>query len=180
MDKSDETVYTLNVESTYNGLKSLWGVEMITDPNYIQAKPYMSSHLQVEVDLEKIKKEEYIILKNSRKERIKVLIKPNLEASREKNYLFKLGKSSISSDTVSFNVISKENGKNVPWDVTYSGQPISYEITKLKTKLSLKLNSVIYTQCNSLVELTQKKSNKVIKIYLVHKDSNSVEIEKTD
>lgn len=172
--------FDFNVLSEYNGKYCHWWVDLISDANNISAKPYMTTNISIDINLENIKKQEFIILKNSYNERYKIVITPNLEAIREKEYIFKLGKNTISGKTISFSIISKENGKAVPWNVTYDGKPLSYDIVQLKTKLTLTLNSTIYNEMGSVIELTQEKSNKKIRIELTHKDSESVDIKKTD
>jgi hypothetical protein len=179
-ESGEINTFNLSVESVYNGSNCSWGVDLISTPTLIKAFPFMSSQLKVMVNVEKIKKEEFITLKNARGEYFEIFIKPNLEAIREKNYTFKLGKSTVSGKTASFNIVSRENGKNVPWVISYMEYPDSYEINVTKTKLTLTLVSDIRTRCTSIIELAQEKSDKKVRIYLVHEDSDSIEIEKTD
>jgi hypothetical protein len=179
-DEQDE--YVLDVLSEENGLHCSWGIDTIVGSRYLNVSTSGRDKLEISVNLDKFKKKGLIILKNVIGEKLRIIVLPNLEATREKNYVFKLGKTSVSGKTMTINVISKENGKNIPWEITYDGKPISYDISKLKTKFSVTLTSIPYSELTSLFELTQDKSNKKITIKLFHKDADSIEIleEKTD
>jgi len=168
-DYSEEIL--LKIDSQYTCI-----VSYVTDSNAIKAKIVKSNMLLINVDIESVKKDCYIAIQNIRREMIKILIKPNLEVLREKKYVFKLGKHYISGKTITFNVISKENGKEEPWSVEYDGEPMSYIIDKKKNKISFTLTSTIFSEIISKIILKQDKSDKTIEINLYHKDSNSVEL----
>jgi hypothetical protein len=151
----------------------------VSDKDVLNVSLVSSNKVVIGIDLPNLKQDGIIILKDIRNERFVIRLKPNLEAIREKKYIFKLGKNSVDGKTITFNVISKENGSNEPWSVSYSGEPISYDIEKLKTKLSLTIKSELYNEFISLIKLRQDNSGKEISIRLKHENSNSVELYET-
>ena len=71
---------------------------------------------------------------------------------------------------------NQENGVNEPWSVFTDMSPVSYNVDKKKTKVTLTLTMELATESMSTVVLRQDNSGKEIKIKLKHADSNSVEL----
>ena len=176
LNESTDEVYTLSVDSFMGKISIPWNVSSISDIENISASLSSNSTLKIDVNINELKKDGVIVLKNLRKERINIILKHNIEASREKVYEFKLGKHTIDGKSITFNIISKENGKNEPWSIVYDGKPISYSINKTKTKVTFTLSMILATEFVSHIVLQQDNSGKEIEIKLKHVDSNSVEL----
>ena len=165
----------LEIDSSINGFPLTWGIYYVSTP-IIKAESVYGNKLFLDVNLKDLKTNGTIILRNTSHERITITVTPNIEEIREKNYIFKLGKDSVSGKTVTMNVISKENGKTEPWEVAKNGRPIGYKIAQTKTKLVIELNSILASEFTSKFELLQINSGKIINFQLKHVDNNSVEL----
>lgn len=167
----------LVVSSVYGDNKSSWKIYMVTNHDeHVDVSRMGPDNLVVTVDLEKLKDKFYIYLVNFRKESAKITVMPNIEMSREKVYSFSIGKYAIDGNSVSFNVTSKVNGKNHPWEVSYSGDPLSYKIDKLKTKASITLESNLEMDFVSTIRLRQDRSGKVVTMRIYHNKDGSIDM----
>jgi len=182
---SDE--YVLDLNKYANGEITLpvnsslpCNVSFVSDKTLINTSLIASKTLKLSVDTQELKKDGVVVVRNLRKEKIRIIIKPNIKESRERIYVFKLGKHTINEKSITFNVISKENGKTEPWHVSYDGKPISYVIRQTKTKITFTLSTILATEFTSNIQLKQDNSGKVINIKLKHKNNNSVQLEKVD
>ena len=175
LNNSMESHRELYINSYFDGTSVSWIVDYVSTPIVI-VHPFSENGISIDVNLEKLKEDGYIYLRNLMNDRFVIILKPNLEASRDKNYIFKLGKNTINDKTISINVISKENGKTEPWSIVRDGQPISYNISTTKTKITIELTMILSVEFTSSFELIQNNSNKTIKFGLKHADSNSVEL----
>ena len=183
--KSEEYMLDLNtsidshreliVDSSVNGSRITWVVSYVSNP-ILDVHSFSSNKLSIDTNLKELKNEEFIILKNIKKEQIVIIVKPNIEMSRERNYTFKLGKSTISGKTITINIVSKENGNTEPWEIIRHGEPISYEISKTKTKLTITLTAILASEIITNFELQQTNSGKIVTFQLKHKDNDSVEL----
>lgn len=151
-------------------------ISYVSNSDAIYAYIFEKNNISIEVDKKRLTKEGIIILKDLRKNTYKIILKPYYESFRERNYVFNLGKYSISGKSITFNVVSKENNINEPWSVLTDMSPVSYNVDKKKTKVSLTLTMELATESMSTVVLRQDNSGKEIKIKLKHVDSNSVEL----
>ena len=175
LNETEKNHFELNVKSTKNDFPCHWWIDFTSSNDTFNAKANGDNSLILNVNRDDIKKNELIFIKNAYKESVKVMIKPSLESLRVKNYIFKLGKYHIDGNEITFEIISSENGKNIPWDVIYDGKPLEYEIKKSTANISIKLMSILFGETKGVIELSQDKSNNKIKIILSHKDSNTVE-----
>lgn len=180
--EGQSNTYTLDLNDSNDSYRELlvnsstsWIISQVSS-EFISAYSFYGNSLGINADLKNIKKDCYIVLSNLAKERMIITVKPNIEMSRDKNYTFKLGKYAVSGNSITINVVSKENGKTEPWSIVTAGSPISYNISKLKTKLSLTLDMILGKEVKSLFEIVQDNSGKTIKFTLFHKDNDSVEI----
>ena len=85
-------------------------------------------------------------------------------------------KSYVGGKTITISIVSKENGKTEPWEITRNGSPIGYKINQTKTKLLIELNSILANEFISNFELLKTNSGKRINFQLNHVDNNSVEL----
>lgn len=177
LNKSVGDTHILSTDSK----NSLIFITYVSNRDAIYASVFKKKHILIKIiDFNKLKEDAVVIIQNLKRESIKVVIKPNIEKSRERNYVFKLGKHTVNNKSITLNVISKENGKTEPWHVSYDGKPISYIVSQTKTKITFTLSTILATEFTSNIQLKQDNSGKVINIKLKHKDNNSVELEKVD
>ncbi len=171
LSESVDNKYVLSTDSNDS-----INISYVSNSDAIYAYIFEKNNISIEVDKKKLTKEGVIILKDLRKNTYKIILKPDYESFRERNYVFNLGKHSISGKSITFNVVSKENGVNEPWSVFTDMSPVSYNVDKKKTKVTLTLTMELATESMSTVVLRQDNSGKEIKIKLKHADSNSVEL----
>jgi len=171
LSESVDSKYVLSTDSNDS-----INISYVSNSDAIYAYIFEKNNISIEVDKKKLTKEGVIILKDLRKNIYKIILKPDYESFRERNYVFNLGKHSISGKSITFNVVSKENGVNEPWSVLTDMSPVSYNVDKKKTKVTLTLTMELATESMSTVVLRQDNSGKKIKIKLKHADSNSVEL----
>ena len=175
--------HVLHVESVDdNGTFLPWGVEFTTNSKiYTDIKS--RDEMIVLINLESILKEEYILLRNYRGERVKVYIIPNTEVIRPKEYKFKITKKITDGRNLKVKILSKETTYEIPWECTYTGKPLSYEITPLSSDKSeyveIKLQGEIYNEIDIPIVFKQEKSGKEIKL-LLKQTNDSVEVIKAD
>ena len=172
-----------NVESKGEGDATIpWGVEMVSC-DLVIAKPGVANTLDINVDIDEVANECFILLRNYAKERMKITIIPNTELSSPKTYKFRISKKSTDGHKTRVRILSKENGKEIGWKCTYDGQPYNYSISPKKADKSGYVDIVLLDELlatvNSLIEFTQEKSGEVIQLRL--KQSNDyTEIIKAD
>ena len=165
-----------------NGNNISWGVEYSSSPS-IKAHIEGNSELVVEVPLEAIKRDEYVVLLNYKKERTRVVLKPNLEIIRPKTYKFKITSKKINGRQLRIKILSKEGDNEMPWRCTYQGQPLPYEITPLESDkgvhVDIKLIGEILGTYTSVIKFKQNDSNKEITLRL-RQSNDSVKIIEAD
>ena len=133
--------------------------------------------LKLDLNVESIKNVSYIVLKNTNGEMALIKIIPDEDEIGEKVYVFKTGKIEISGRTTTIVIVSKRNNKNWNWNVSYDGEPISYEFKTTKTKLIINNVDNFDEAALGYIALSQYKSNKKIKIWLRHKTCEETEID---
>lgn len=176
MNESTEGHRELKIDSIINGVYYNWMIYYVSDEN-INLTSFSNDKLAIDIDLEAFKKEAFVVIRNLKKENIKIIIKPNIELSRDKEYTLKLGKHTISGNSITLNVISKESGNSEPWSVHNIGEPLDYDISITKTKVTITLLSKLNTSMVGLFEIRQDKSGKAIRIRLKYEDTNTVELD---
>lgn len=176
-NESESNSRLLKINSTIGKMTIPWSVSYNPFPkNVVRITKMPDYSMKVEADLSLLKKENFFIVTNPRREEIKVFLKPNLELSRERIYIFKLGKSTTSGNSATINVISKENGKPEPWHVEYDGRPLKYDIQTKQNKITVTLLEDLLSSFTSTIVLEQDNSGKQIEFRLKHEDSDSVEV----
>ena len=168
-----------------NGSVIPFSVEIVSS-NYIQANTFGTNGLKLVVDTPNIQKDEYIIIKNSKNERTKLIFKPNPYFTMERKYKFKITRESIDKDgKLKLKILSKVNDMELGWKCTYMGQPISYDIAPINSNksdyviISNKVGNIILSDFHSLFKFTQNESNNVIR-YQLHNTPNGIIIDKKD
>jgi len=176
-NESESNSRLLKINSIIGKMTIPWSVSYNPFPkNVVRITKMPDYSMKIEADLSLLKKENFFIVTNPRREEIKVFLKPNLELSRERIYIFKLGKSTTSGNSATINVISKENGKLEPWHVEYDGRPLKYDIQTKQNKITVTLLEDLLSSFTSTIVLEQDNSGKQIEFRLKHEDSDSVEV----
>jgi hypothetical protein len=183
LNKHPYDEHTINIESKGEGNTNIpWGVEMVSC-DLVTAKPGAGNTLNVNVDIDELSDECFILLRNYTKERMKITVIPNTELSAPKTYKFRITKKSTDGRKTRIRILSKENGKEIGWSCTYNGQPYEYSISPMKGDKSgyvdIVLTDELLTTVTSLIEFTQEKSGEVIQLKL-RQSNDSTEIIKAD
>jgi len=178
LNQSTQTVYELNVLSVdENDSKLPWKYDFISSPN-ISLEPVGLSDLRMKFNLSEIKSDEYFTLINSRKETLKVIVKPNIEMSKEKDYRFRISKYSSEGKDLTVKIVSRENGKYTPWHINYDGRPLKYFFTPKAgtgdTEMCISLRSTIYTAGTSMISIKQDNSGLCLQLKLRFPNNDTV------
>ena len=177
----DEHSLTVTSEEG-DGSHLSWGVEIVSS-NFISLEPIGVNTLNVNVDIENLKEESFVILRNYNNERIKLVIKPNILLTSPKEYKFKLTKKKANGRKVNIRILSKGNDNEVGWKCTYDGSPLNYSITPMESdgssNVEIELLDELFTDISTVIEFTQNKSNEVIELKL-NQSNDKIEIIKAD
>lgn len=179
-DHPDGTA-VVTVES-FSGSRMLpWHLSYVSS-SAISAKCNPYDGLKLSVDMPSMTNNGTVKIANHYNEEATVVITPNNEAVRKKEYVFKLGKVVIDGKKATFNIISKENGNHEPWEMSSWKMSLSYSERKTKTKLTLELSGILSSDTSSVIWLFQPNSGKEIAIITRHaKDGTFLECkEKTE
>ena len=178
LNKSINKEYILTIDSRdENGIIIPWAV-MLSSNQTVYYNEEGIDKLHLVFDLTLIRKEEYILIENYKKEKIKIIIKPNLKEIEEKKYVFSAKKYDILDiNKIKIYVNSKVNGSFAEWKCSYNGKPLVYNITMKKTYIILDLKSIPLGDINGYIELKQEKSNKKINIKLNHHRKEQMSVE---
>jgi len=175
--------HSLIITSEEDGGNHLsWGIEF-TSSNFVSSELIGINTLNLYIDMENMKEESFVILRNYSNERVKLIIKPNNFLTSLKKYKFKLTKKNVNGRKISIKIFSKENNNETGWKCTYDGSPLNYSIIPMESNSSgnveIELLDELFTDVFTVIEFTQNRSNEVIELKL--KQSNEkVEIIKAD
>lgn len=174
--------HTIKVSSVNsNGEHIPWGIEMMSN-NFISAEPGINDTLNVYIDIENLTNDAFILIRNYEKERLKIVIKPNILISSPKTYKFRISKKSTDGRKTKIRILSKENNNEIGWKCTYNGKPLNYSIVPMESDKSEYVNieviDELFTEIDSIIEFTQDKSGEVILLKL-HQTNDDTAI-KTD
>ena len=183
LDDKPYNEHNLIIKSERNDGKQLpWGVDMVSDRNVI-VKPYGVNGLKIILDFEKLDKECFIILRNYAKEKIRIIIKPNWYVLHPREYKFKITRTSIEGKKMKIKILSKEGENELGWECTYDGKPLNYSIEPFENNKSsyvyINLKDELFTNVTSMIEFTQNKSEKKIKLNL-EQNNDEIKILKAD
>ena len=183
LDDNPYNEHNLIIKSEKNDGKLLpWGVDMISSSGVI-AKPCGVNGLKIILDFEKLDKECFIILRNYAKEKMRITIKPNWYVFHPREYKFKITRTSIEGKKMKIKILSKEGENELGWECTYDGKPLNYSIEPFENNKSsyvyINLKDELFTNVTSMIEFTQNKSEKKIKLNL-EQNNDEIKILKAD
>lgn len=169
----------LKVKSyTDEGRRIPWIVDS-TSSEAINYEEVGIDELRLTFDLRKLKKESMINLLNSKGEREKIKVLPNLKESKDRKYIFKVKKYDIiDKDKVVFKITSKVNGEKCKWECIYNGRPLSYKLKENGTSFIVELQSITYGDITGHLRLEQDESGNIIEIWMNHHANKNMDIEK--
>lgn len=177
----DEHTITINSKGE-KGNRLPWGVEMVSS-QYVSAGQGANDTLNIYVDIENMKDESFILLRNFKKEMMKIVIKPNTLLTSPKTYKFRISKKTTEGRKTKIRILSKEDNKEIGWECTYDGKPLNYSIEPMKSDKSeyvdIEVLDELFTDVPSVIEFTQERSGEVIKLVLNQKNEDT-EILKAD
>jgi hypothetical protein len=146
-----------------------WDVELVSN-KIVKADRDMNNTLKITTDVEKLKSDSIIVIRNTAKEIFKITLKYNVVLTREKTYKFKITNKSTEGRKTRIRILSKENNVDTEWECTYDGKPLSYVIKPMSSNKSgyvdIWMKDELYSRINTLIEFTQIKSGNVIKLKL--------------
>ena len=146
-----------------------WDIELVSN-KIVKADRDMNSTLKITTDVEKLKSDSIVVIRNTAKEFFKITLKYNVVLTREKTYKFKITKKSTEGRKTRIRILSKENNVDTEWECTYDGKPLSYVIKPMSSNKSgyvdIWMKDELYSKINTLIEFTQIKSGNVIKLKL--------------
>lgn len=177
----DEHTITINSKGE-KGNRLPWGVEMVSSP-YVSAEQGANDSLNIYVDIENMKDDAFILLRNFKKEMMKIVIKPNTLLTSPKIYKFRISKKTTEGRKTKIRILSKEDDKEIGWECTYDGKPLNYSIEPMRSDKSgyvdIEVLDELFTDVPSVIEFTQERSGEVIKLVLNQKNEDT-EILKAD
>ena len=177
LNKSDKNEFYITIDSRDNiGNIIPWAV-IFSSNNTIKYHEENIDKLHLLFDLSLVKDNEYIIIENYKKEKARIIIKPNLKESSEKKFVFRIMQYNILEDNkIKFVVKSEINSKYIGWKCTYNGKPLTYDVETQKDYIVIELKSSIFSDVMGHFELTQNKSNKNINIELLHHENSRLQV----
>lgn len=177
----DEHTITINSKGE-KGNRLPWGVEMVSS-QYVSAEHGANDTLNIYVDIENMKDESFILLRNFKKEMMKIVIKPNTLLTSPKTHKFRISKKTTEGRKTKIRILSKEDNQEIGWECTYDGKPLNYSIEPMRSDKSgyvdIEVLDELFTDVPSVIEFTQERSGEVIKLVLNQKNEDT-EILKAD
>lgn len=170
--------FKFDVQSKNGDSMLVWGVDSIFGDSVLCKVD--ADSLLISLDVSKVLSKTYVVLRNVKNECAIVEIVPNKDEIGEKKYIFRVNKTNVDGRVVAMNIVSKRNNKNWNWEVSYKGEPMTYEFKVTKTKLLITNIGHFDKQASSHIELLQDDSHKKIVIELLHKTCEETEILKIE
>jgi len=169
LNNSTQSEYLLTIDSRNENENLVpWSVVLCSNES-VKMTTEGVDKLHLTFNLEAIKTQEYILLENYNKEKVRINIKPNLKESADKAYIFKINGYKITDkDTIEFKVKSECNGEPMPWKCSYNGKPFEYRGFQEGDKITFTLKSVINGDIVGFLKLHQERSGRNISIQLLH------------
>jgi len=174
----DSNEYTVKISSHNDEGRIIPWVVDYTSSDTIKYDEVGINELRLSFDLRSLKKEEIIIVKNSKGEKDEIKILPNIKESAERKYTFRVRSHTIlGKNKAGFKITSKVNGKKCKWKCTYNGRPLSY-IIKVEDDdtLIVELTSIIFGTLGGHIDLTQDESGNIIRLNLTHHKDENMEV----
>lgn len=180
--KEFEKDFEITSINTQNGKGIPFYVDLVSSPN-ITVSAFSTNLIKIIINVETILKDEFIILRNTRKEKLIIDIIPNDYFVNERKYVFKITKSEITNDgTLKLKILSKVNGIEIGWKCVYDGKPISYIITPMESDksgyVSVKLAMEMLIECETKLIFEQEESKERIEFEINNTPNGMKLIEK--
>jgi len=146
-----------------------WGVEMVSS-KLINVEQGAGDTLKVTLDVENLKEDGFILLRNYNKERLKIIVKHNILLTMDRTYKFRISKKSTDGRKTRIRILSKADNDEIGWKCTYDGKPLNYSITPMESDKSgyvdIEVMDELFTNVPSVIEFTQDRSGEVISLKL--------------
>lgn len=178
-EEGDEFTFEV-VSADEKGHSYRWALDYNADPNNIKTVYKYPNKFDLSVDIVSFKEESFIKLRNANGDEFILFIQPNEEASREKEYTFKISKHTLEDNTHTFNVISKEKKYKLDWNVTYKGEPLPLDIVKNGNKLIVTFTDDMRFEYKGYVVIEQEESGNILKLLLQAHTDGTIEYISTD
>jgi hypothetical protein len=162
---NDEHTFTITSKGEANNPLP-WGIEYVSDNSVIVNKN--GDTLSVQLDHKKLVSEITISLKNYKKERLILKIKPTLEALEDKTYKFGISDRNIDNGVLKVVVESTVNNRKQPWKMTYSGDPLTYDFIINDNELEIILLTELISEFKTKIVLFQEDSENEIELNLLN------------
>ena len=173
---NEHTLSVLSEDEKGNAIP--WDIELVSN-KIVNAERGMNNTLKITTNIEEMKCDSIVVIRNTAKEIFKITLKYNVVLTREKTYKFKITKKSTEGRKTRIRILSKENNVDTEWECTYDGKPLSYVIKPMSSNKSgyvdIWMKDELYSRINTLIEFTQIKSGNVIKLKL-NQGNNDTEI----
>lgn len=166
------------VSTNNNGSNCRWAITYNADMNSISTERLIFCNLRVIISLKEMTIERFLVIENVNGDRFTLILTPNAEEIRSKEYTFKLGKTTFENNVYTFNIISKELKYKLDWDITYDGHPLPINVSKTQNKLVVELLNPLAVDYTSEVVLVQQESFK--ELHLKFKNTNGITVEYID
>lgn len=175
--------HEIHIDSRASNGRSLpWGVEIVSS-KLISATHGAGDSLNISVDVEKLKEDAFVLLRNYNKERLKIVVKHNSLLAADRAYKFRISKKSTDGRKTRIRILSKADNDEIGWKCTYDGKPLNYSITPMRSDKSgyvdIEVLDELFTDVPSVIEFTQERSGEMIKLILNQKNEDT-EILKAD
>lgn len=166
------------VSTNGNDSNCRWAITYNADKNSISTERLIFGNLRVIVSLKEMTIERFLVIENVNGDRFTLILIPNAEEIRPKEYTFKLGKTTFENSIYTFNIISKELKYKLDWDIIYDGNPLPMNVSKTQNKLVVELLKPLSVDYTSEVVLRQQESFK--ELHLKFKNTNGIAVEYID
>lgn len=155
-----------------NGKSSPFAIDVVSSP-YITAYISEGNILVINADTPNIKGEEFVILRNTNKESIRLTIIPNNYYTMDKVFKFKITNySELDDGSIKIKIFSKVNDIELGWKCIYDGKPMTYVITPMKsdkgTHVTITPNATIVNEFTSVIIFKQDESDKEIRFEILN------------
>ena len=173
LDESLESEYSFKVLSqNNNGSPSPFVVKFISSEN-ISARIEYGNVLNLYIENAMILNEEYIFLRNTVGDTIRIAVIPSPYHTMDKTYTFKLTSKKILDDgSLKLKILSKVNDMEIGWKCTYDGKPMEYSISPFESDkgeyVVVKPMATVLSEFTALLEFTQDESGNIIRLSLTN------------
>ena len=190
LSESGQDTYTFEVSSVSKaGRKTNWSVDTVNS-NYVDTKYNGDGTFTATFDINSIEDDLTFYVRNTKNESAAIVVKPNMRASVDKEYVFTTTDPIIDEEhcnVFTFTVTSKETNNEpnsdeyVPskWVVSYDGRPMSYDINPMlcvedTMLVTVVMKGEIHGACTSYILLKQVNSGLTIK-FTISNNNNTID-----